>query len=272
MKTRDSHYRISHPEKPLLGFGWMGWVLLAIAGALAVFVLRENPDHRLLHVVNTTFGSDAEKWFERAFLGSHRLNSAPPYGPLPFFDLWGLSMVLLAFQIHPRRINPWWIITIILLAILTPIVRTQIEFNPTFLKLSNSWKWGNTATYSFLIFSTVLLATLTLATRSKSVLIGMTAVFITYLIAFEFSNIRSFLFVALRGSERTTGVSLMCWSWNPLLLAIVLSWAIPARVRYNRWWLCFECGYNMRNLGVKTCPECGTCNSRMPSPATPSSP
>ena len=63
------------------------------------------------------------------------------------------------------------------------------------------------------------------------------------------------------------------WAWNPLLLAVLLSWAIPARIRYHRqWWLCSECNYNMRNIETNTCPECGVVNERMSAPTPTSSP
>ena len=259
-------------KKPLLEFGPMGRALLAIAGALALFYLfQDNPDLIALHYIGLVFGSDVESWTKTRLMSAHRLNAIALIGPSPMFGLWGLMAVLLALHIHPARIRWWWHAALIALAAGSPLLGLRgfpywlhgggfpikVELDLAFLT-------------SYSIAYVLLIAVVFGATRSKMVLVGIALICIasTVSVYTVVSRSPNLLYLGSASNGRLWFV-IAAWAWNPLLLAVLLSWAIPARIRCRRkTWPCPECQYDMRNLETNTCPECGVVNERAPVNAT----
>jgi len=257
-------------RKRLLGFGRAGWLLLAVAVPLAVLVLfTENPDLRVISAVRALFGEQAADWTQSLF-GSHRLNAVPLIGPSPMFGLWGLAAVLVAFQIAPKRIRWWWRTSIVLFALVSPLFGLR-DF-PIWLSMSNA-PVGLSIEQAFLVSyacSHLLLITLlTGATRSKLVfggvvLLGIAAVASVYTVV---TKMPWLLYIGTSSNGRIWFV-IAGWAWSPLLLAVLLAWAIPARLHARKWYECVRCRYDMRNLNTNTCPECGTLKERAPESAS----
>ena len=86
-----------HVEKPLLGFGWMGWALLAIAGALVVvWVTGYDLQYHLFATIQAAFGNRAMEFVAYRFISLHTFNATMPQAQVGF-GLWGLCVVCIAF-------------------------------------------------------------------------------------------------------------------------------------------------------------------------------
>ena len=256
-----------HVEKPLLGFGWMGWVLLAIAGALVVvWVTGYDLQYQLLAITHALFG-DYGVYSVSAYLIYQGI-SCTHENSLAQFSLWGLCASLIVLHIYPKRISLWRVIPLIVWAVSAPILNHSIS-RLIHNALPDSTSIFVSVNIAYATDYAIVCIMLWFMSRSLRVAVGVSVLFGVTIV---FTVISTRYLLQFRPGWLVALERIYLLAWNPLLLAILLSWAIPARIRYNRWWLCFKCGYNMRDLESTTCPECGAINTRMPSPATPSSP
>jgi len=261
-----------HVKKPLLGFGWMGWALLVLAGALVVvWVTGYDLQYQLFAVTHSLFGDEGvwSTYETLIWLNWSTLNTYPlgiPGINMSHFGLWGVFATLIAFHVYPKKIRSHWWAAIVLWGSVSPLLMHQlIRYMRTLPENSYMHSVDGRIVVPELCLFLAVMFLLGCSTKSKWVVFGVGA-----LVILSPTNI---YFFSNAGSDMKPAWprTLLGWyvlAWNPLLLAVLLSWAIPARIRYNRWWLCFKCNYNMRNLETNTCPECGGVNERMPANAT----
>jgi len=253
-------------EKPLLGFGWMGWVLLAIAGALVVvWVTGYDLQYQVLATIHALFG-DQVLWFISArFFAMHSFNAATT-PPQTGFGLWGICAVCIAFWVYPRPLGWWrWLIPIAWGVIAPSVWWDMQRINHRGMQYIGSTDIMLTIIISLALMALIHWMILTLVTRSRTVAISIAVLGICTLVQPIAMNHYGLMSVPPWISKPSW---YLAWAWNPILLAILLAWAIPARIRYNRWWLCSKCRYDLRDLDTTTCPECGMVNERIPATDT----
>ena len=250
-------------NKPLLGFGPAGWALLAVAVVLVVALITGyDLRHQIFRAIAYLFGPDVLKPLIYYVLYPHWLNIvAVNRPPEMFFGLGGMCAVLIGFQIHPRRSPAWVGLAVVALALSLPILHPLAGlwisgrgFYPVGVILPGAHYPGELAV--FIAAHATVVGVLWTVTRSRHIAIGVGAVFLLAIVA-EWGPLNPLLNArneALLWVSQSTA-----WAWNPLLLLVMLSWAIPARFAARRASeaLCPTCSYDLRGITVEVCPECG---------------
>ena len=120
---RQPHARLTVEDaarKPLLGFGWPGIVLLfPLAALVTVAITGYDLRYQIQKLVLDFFGVDALYDFTIYGIISHSLIAgfwtfAPRFGPI------GVCIVMIALQIHPRRVPGWRAVPLWLFAVFGP--------------------------------------------------------------------------------------------------------------------------------------------------------
>ncbi len=239
----------SKGAKPLWGFGWAGLVLLPFALWL-LWCFLHGPDLRfkLLELMNNTLGIQAVYW---TVLGPlyHNWVALEVAG----LGWWGLLYVPVALQIHPRR-SRWWSAPLVVWAAVRAEVYTHALIRPgaalSGMLLAASGGLLTRDSAALLLCCLVDVALLIAITRSWFVL--------TALVAGTAIAIAADQWFTIRPAPVSEWVFRMpAYVWHALAAGSLLAWAIRARRREPRPGFCSGCGYDLRGLEQRRCPECG---------------
>jgi hypothetical protein len=224
-------------EKPLLGFGWAGAVLLVVLLALAVpTIVGVDLRYQLQRAVHACFGWSGTVWLTTVGLWCHRLSLERPG-----FSTVSLLYVLLALHVHPRRVRWWWYAALIAVALAAPVVELHraLRFWPP--------------PWSFIIWSTASSAAAGLCLAGA---VGSWKPLPWIGVGVAAGALMKWS-VETRAALATP--EMMAWfcAWHVMWAVPLLAWAMAARVRRRPPYACPECGYDMRGASAARCPECG---------------
>ncbi|MBL0927799.1 MAG: hypothetical protein IBJ11_09120 [Phycisphaerales bacterium] len=236
--------------RPLWGFGWVGWIALAVLAALLIALARGWDLN--LAVVRFTWWACGESsdvwfwWFARVWTPLHLVCE------LPIFMIFGPLYLAIAVFIAPRdrrRTRPLAGIAAVVAASIV-LEFFWIETTP-FILGGSAWRVVAAATWA----SALNVALLWWLTRSWIVLGAA-------LLALGLSILN-----AAVGSWDGTAAGL-AWEtgvrrqlagvYHLMLSTALIGWAIDARLTPILADPCAGCGYDLRGLPeVSACPECG---------------
>lgn len=260
--------------KPLLGFGWAGWLmLLPLIALVAVVLTGYDLRYRIQELVLECFGLDALFNFTNYGI-VHTALVAGIWPPEPRFGPIALMIVLVALQVHPRRVGAIRLALVYALGVLGPallfwfmarplrgwLVSTPAG-SPGMLEIGGIAYLALASTVLWLAVRSWRVALLCLACLGLPVVvecIGLLA---------EFGDLP----LSLANWSLTLRPS-MGAVMHLSLAAVLWTWAIHARLQVLPPHVCHTCGYDLRGSPSTPCPECGTPPEQAvdsPSPAAP---
>jgi hypothetical protein len=245
--------------RPLWGFGWPGWVALAVLG-LELFWLYVDPDPvRSFQAALAQLGAwtinPVTFWImglqmQFAFVALHPLTA------------WPLFMALV---IHPRHTEWWRWAALMIATILSPLVWMHTTTIARSVWDAIAWSglpmpvrpasWTLPVEFYCVVTGQLGAAAIWCAVRSRTV------AFLMLLLGFGWGFVVEYAY--------TKGFSLP-WVYsitiNLTISVVALVSAIRARRRWKPAYACSRCGYDLRNLPNDTtqCPECGQSPRRTP--------
>ncbi len=244
-------------RKPLLGFGWAGWVLLSILVVMIVSLAAGHDlRYRLQELIMHTLGVDAMMQFtiQLSYLGIC-FGTWPPHehvGPLT------LCIILLALHLHPRRVGALRLLPLWGFATVGPLLWFRL-----FLSLSFQMRGEGRPELAMLVSASIWwavgLVVLWWAVRSWRIALPIGLVLLLPLAThalpwLEWEGYLSESVVAeLKAVQRHAGLAM-----NAALALILIPWGLRERLRVLPPHACQACGYDLRGLDSPTCPECGT--------------
>lgn len=256
--------RVKHAPKPLWGFGPAGWVLLAIAVALAVCLITGyDLRFQLIRLIGAVFGVQAMTWFVAA-LEMYAFDLLDyPLLPSPLLGIPAMCALLIALQIHPQRVSWWKCALVVLAGVATPLrsVLAMKWFYPMFAPVGVLF--DPRATSDAVGAATVILALITavvvgIVCRSRLLAAGFLILGIWSVVDnMEMTRQVHGLSPLVPGLDVLGSAIYMRPAWQVCAWALPLTWAIRSRVRWRGPGLCPVCGYSLRNLPTPRCPECG---------------
>ncbi len=243
--------------RPLLGFGWAGWVLLAIAILLSIFwAMGVDLRYQLLFVVHRVAGDHATYWLVSKVLTWHYVEVVAVFPPDPDFGLVTLCLILVAIHIHPRRRRWWTYAALVAWAIVAPSLVVLVYDVRKAL-------WGQhdiaimTPSMARIVISAALVAQITRWWPIPLMMgvIGTCCLFNESAASQRLGWGTSVPLPEWMGDMMLS--ALIRWPYYPALIGLLLWWAIRARLAVPGEGHC-DCGYDMIGLTGPTCPECGT--------------
>lgn len=278
----------SRPPHPILGFGWVGWMLVALFLSLAIpTALGVDLRIYVLDGINMTLGADAVlstskvlRFFNLANGTDEFLFAIIPRYPEYTLTIWMSWFVAIALHLGRRR-SPWLTACTLVLPVAIPLVGylwvqhgSAINIVPTIsAPFVDTSSWGRDSRYFFLVdrrIAFILLAaiwlTIVFRTRLHSLIIG--TLFLSglgYIIAFAYFRVSN------SAHPFTTSYILLDQSIAFLLSYFGLIWHVHfgsalvwASWRERRHWrqpgACPSCHYDMSESDNPVCPECGEFN------------
>jgi len=239
-------------NKPLLGFGPAGWTLLAVAITLAyVWYTGYDLRYQIMRLICDVFGVKTMMNFVVYVITFHSLNVLYP-PPDMEFGLIGLCALLIAMQVHPERMGVLRWTLAFALGVGTPPgvvyiigVLGRLGHFPT----NDALRWAT----ALMLAGVILSASVWWIMRSRTAMIGTLALSATG------AALESIVIAAPTaiGGDIAIAIPWFMWAWNPLLFALLLYVAVRARLRAWPEYACQTCGYDLRGITGKVCPECG---------------
>jgi len=263
--------------KPLWRFTWRGWALLPVALALVVvLVTGYDLQYQLLRLICAALGPNAMMMFTATWMPPHmfdmmwtqasfRPNYDPPH---PHLSIFTAMLLMVGLAIHPVRGRVRDHALLITCGILAPILEFSgsIWMKRSFLSHLALEREG-----VILLVQVVIGLILLLVSRSWR----LSLLLCVLLLVGAFHEIEGSRWYSksppLLVAWDTAGWfgQIVLWTFNPIVLACMLVWAIRARMRVPRPACCLKCGYDTAGLSPSVpCPECGTPRS-LSDPATP---
>ncbi len=238
-------------SKPILGFGPIGSIALVILIALVVLAIS-NRDLQwdYLQLVGAIIGDGEVEHYLARFHMWHGL--ALLYQP--GFNLVTMIPVIIALRIHPAPFGWWRYAVIVAWALFHPVYWIAKPLLGTIADWFEAWAPALTFSRSWTAAEGVLelasVVVLLIATRSwrlalvvAGLILGTTVVSV----------------LLEQPGNMTTGSPLVVVvTWHLAVAAIVLNWAIRARVTHVEDGRCPTCGYYLTDLVSDRCPECGS--------------
>jgi len=248
------------------------WFLLPLAIALAVvyftgYDLRSD----LLRLLHTLLNYPAV-YFTLSYVITPSYFALGTFPPHPVFTILSAWCVLVGVAIHPRPTGRCRGTALLVLALFLPTLWFKVH------AVVRAWLTGNFAAPTDPWSSAVA----TLISQSAVTLVGAAAIVVLFRarlvaltviaagllgiwvsIEYDWSVVGGRLL--LSSTQALVALYWTGWSFNPVILAAALWWAISARRAWKPRWACQTCGYDMRGALDGRCPECGCSAEEQPS-------
>lgn len=242
------------PAKPILGFGPIGYALLAVALAL-LWILLSGYDLRfqIMRLINDYLGWNRLYLYVMWYLIANNNSLLSPRYGLP-----SLLYVLLALHVYPKRVAWWWYL---LLAIGAQVTAGW------YLWSGAVWvgrppfpiQFGSPHIQRIAAEIVIGLATSVLFWRiSRSRFVAWASALVVF-----WSIWWKMVGWVLSYTATNNDYWIVYWwigaiVYHGLMAYILLRWSIRARLRSRRDGFCQSCGYDLAGLPGNICPECGS--------------
>lgn len=242
--------------RPLVGFGWIGWVSLVVLALAVVLAWRGGLGvrYQLMVWVTDLFGPESMFQFVYGLI----FTAIWVWGPT--FSVMTWLLILPAFHVAPRRIPRVWLGVLLVFGVGWPLSHAfpmahlssyvRASWVPSWLGSAASG-WRATMTAELALVSLIGVGALAVMTRSKLVGIACVAAF---LVSVARPALDSLWYWQAQVLIRV-GVS--SFLWNAIVLGAMYAWAIRLRLELHPAHACGACGYDLTGLTTGRCPECG---------------
>ncbi len=243
--------------RPLWGFGWVGWMGLAVLVALSIGMWRSSDPRwwlaRIVYAPGRTFGDWAF-----VVLFTQFMHFFPVWTALPT-----MLLAIVATHIGPYRQYAWRVLVIVVTTLAAPVLYTWFAFDLLghMSRTKSTWLGFDISQVADLmmhseriVFGVVSAVVLGWAFRSIRFLLTIGAVSAMLFLVGRFSDAlqRGFYFAPF------------VFSWEAIIWQIaavsgMFIVAIRKRRRLRVGGFCSACGYDLRGLPSTSpqCPECG---------------
>lgn len=263
--------------KPLLGFGPVGWLAAAVLAALIGLLLAGiDPRYELLRFTHNTLGPRSMDALLLRILTP--LNLAEWRGQGHRFGPIAMCAALVALQIHPRRAGLARTATVVAAGLGFPFLYWYLLLLAMGIVGRSNFAASRYADAGILLaFGLLTAALLRWWTRAHRpalcFLPWLLGIPVLTLLAF---NLPEGWVLPWTHDAANRALKAAVLSFNPALAAILLVWAIRARLRPADAGRCAACDYDLAGLAAARCPECGapleSTPAPPPDPAPPSAP
>jgi hypothetical protein len=241
------------PAKPILGFGPIGYALLAVALAL-LWILVSGYDlrYQIMRLINDSLGWNYMYQYVMWYLlANYYCLLSPRFGVL------SLVYVLIALHLHPKRVAWWWYV---FLAFGAQVTAGWYWWSSGIFRGSTPFPIQFGSTYIQQITAELLIGMVTsvvLWRISRSWFVAWaSALIVLWSIGWKAID---WLFPSTMSIEWSNAYPWIgACVYHGLMAYILLQWSIRARFRSRRDDVCQSCGYDLAGLPGNTCPECGS--------------